>query len=314
MRMTLYPAIAAVILATSAHAAPSTGPTHGAVTVEGVRLHYVVQGEGDPVVLVAGWPESWRTWKRITPQLLAAHRRVYLLDPRGFGDSARPEHGYSPSVFARDLHGFIAALDLASNGHGVDVVGHDIGTWIAYFHAATYPQDVRRLVLTEATLPGVTPPPADIPSDMANTKTWQFSFNRLDTLPETLVQGHERAFITWLFEAKSMRPWTIDPATLDEYVADFERPGAARAGFAYYRETFSAAGLAEARAVATHRLAMPVLAIGGEGGVGDALLRTLQPRADNVSGQVLAGCGHFLPDECPAEFGAAITAFWSRTP
>jgi len=318
MRPALFPWL--VIAGLSPLAAPanaaSTAPVamHGAVTVEGVRLHYVVEGQGDPVILVSGWPESWRTWKAVVPDLLAAGRKVYLLDPRGFGDSARPEHGYGPAAQAKDLHGFITALGLTQGGRGVDIVGHDVGTWIAYFHAATYPQDVRRVVLTEATLPGITPPASDIPSDAANTKTWQFAFNRLDTLPETLVQGHERAFITWLFEAKSMRPWTIDPPTLDAYVADFERPGAARAGFAYYRETFSAGGLAEARAAGGHRLSMPILAVGGEGGVGEALQHTLEPRADKVSGQVLGGCGHFLPDECPRELSAAITAFWKANP
>jgi hypothetical protein len=79
---------------------------------------------------------------------------------------------------------------------------------------------------------------------MTNMKTWHFSFNRLDDLPEILVQGHERAYLSWLFANKSIPGWAIDAAALDEYVRVFSSPGAARAGFAYYRAFFDDARLA----------------------------------------------------------------------
>src|SRR5262249_4876897 len=89
---------------------------------------------------------------------------------------------------------------------GVDIVAHDIGTWIGLAHAAAYPGDVRRLVVTEANVPGVSPPtPAGVPSEAMNLKSWQFAFNRLDDLPEMLVQGHERAYLAWIFVTKSTR-------------------------------------------------------------------------------------------------------------
>lgn len=135
---------------------------HASVMANGVRLHYVVTGKGEPVVLVPGWPQSWYAWRLVMPELVRAGRRVYALDPRGFGDSDKPPTGYDPDTAAKDLHAFMEALGLSASG-GVDVVGHDVGTWIAYFHAATFPQDVRRLVLTEASIPGVSPPPSGIP-------------------------------------------------------------------------------------------------------------------------------------------------------
>jgi pimeloyl-ACP methyl ester carboxylesterase len=113
--------------------------------------------------------------------------------------------------------------------------------------------------------------------------------------------------VGWLYTNKAVRRWAIGPADLDEYVRVFASPGAARAGFAYYRAFFDDAGLAAARATSARRLPpMPVLALGAEGGVGGALLKTLQPLGDNVRGGVLADCGHFLPDECPGEFMRAI--------
>lgn len=198
-------------------------------------------GEGDPVILIPGWPQSWYAWRYVMKDLIASGRKVYALDPRGFGDSDKPKAGYDLKTASDDIHAFIKEAGLAQNG-GVDIVSHDVGTWIAYAHASTYPNDVRRLVLSEALISG-TPPAAMIPSDAQSVKLWHFGFNRLNDLPEILVEGHERAYLTWLFANKSIRSWTIDPAALDEYVKVFSAPGAARAGFEYYRQAFSDDGL-----------------------------------------------------------------------
>jgi len=282
---------------------------HETVVVNGVKLHYVVVGEGEPVVLVPGWPESWYAWRRVMPTLVRNGRRVFALDPRGFGDSEKPLAGHDPDTTAKDLHAFIEALDLAMGG-GVDIVGHDVGTWIAYNHATRFPHDVRRLVLTEAAIPGVSSLPGGIPDHAKNNKTWHFAFNRLDGLPEILVKGHEREFLNWFFNNKTLRKGTFDEAAIDEYVRVFSSPGAARAGFDYYRAAFDDVAIAQAKSEAPRRLTMPVLALGGEGGVSDALLRTVQALGDNVHGAVIAGCGHYLPEECPEELTRAILDFW----
>ena len=168
------------------------------------------------------------------------------------------------------------------------------------------------MVLTESNVPGITPPPpAGIPSEAVNLKSWQFAFNRLEDLPEVLVQGRERAYLTWLFATKTTRTYAIEPAALDEYVRVFSAPGTARAGFAWYRANFSPEGLAQAKVRAAKRLPMPVLALGASDGVGDALRATVATLGDHVKGGAIGqGCGHFLPSECPDELVAAILAFW----
>jgi pimeloyl-ACP methyl ester carboxylesterase len=309
--------LAGLCTSTPALAHPATAPfgdvAHHMVRVNGVRFHYVTAGSGEPVVLIPGWPESWIAWRKVIPKLVKAGREVYVLDPRGMGDSDKPDGGYDIATAADDLHGFLAATGLNRPG-GVDIVSHDVGTWIALAEAEAYPADVKRLVLTEAALPGITPPaPAGIPSEAANLKSWQFSFNRLDALPEILVQGHERAYLTWIFETKSSRSYAIEPAAIDEYVRVFSEPGAARASFEWYRAAFSTEGLSQAQARAAHRLPMPVLALGGKDGVGDALRSTIATLGDHVEGGAIGdGCGHFLPEECPDELTAAIIAFWSE--
>jgi len=282
---------------------------HGTASANGVRLHYVEGGAGPPILLISGWPESWYAWRRVMPALVAAGRHVVAVDPPGFGDSDHPSAGYDAKSVAADLHGLVAALGLARSGP-IDVVGHDVGTWIGYAYASDWPGDVRRLAIFEAALPGITPPPpAGIPSDTANVKTWHFAFNRLDDLPELLVQGHEREFLAWIFGNKAFKNWAIGPADLDEYVRVFRAPGAVRASFAYYRAAFAPDGLAQNQARAQRKLTLPVLAIGGEYGVGDGLVNTLRTIATTVRGGTFAGCGHFILEECPERVFHDLEAF-----
>ncbi|MGJ9418750.1 alpha/beta fold hydrolase [Massilia sp. CMS3.1] len=284
---------------------------HAAITLDGVKIHYVEGGQGAPVLLIPGWPESWYAWRMVMPALVASGHRVIAIDPRGMGDSSHPRSGYDTRTVAAEIHRFIAATGLARDAK-VDVVGHDVGAWIAYALAADWPGDVRRLTVMEAALPGITPPnPAGIPTDSANTHTWHFAFNRLDDLPEILVEGHERAYLNWIFQQKANRSWVFTPEVMDEYVRVYTLPGGTRAAFSYYREAFSNAGLKQNVERAQIKLAMPVLAIGGQFGVGDAMANTMKSIANDVSGKRLEGCGHFVLEECPEAVASALHPFLS---
>ncbi len=315
---------AATALATGALAQNVTSAVqieHHIAKIDGTRFHYVTAGSGDPVLLLPGWPESWIAWRKVLPLLVNAGRSVVVLDPRGFGESDKPAGGYDLDTAARDLHGFLAATNLATAG-GNDIIAHDEGTWIAHAHAVNYPADVKRLVLTESNIPGVTTfASSGIPSEAINLKSWQFAFNRLSDLPEILVQGRERAYLTWILATKTTRTYAIEPAALEEYTRQYSVPGALRAGFTWYRANFDAEGLAQAKARAAKRLTMPVLALGGSDGVGDALRSTVATIGDRVQGGAITakglpgdGCGHFLPEECPDELTEAVLKFWQSTP
>ena len=243
------------------------------------------------------------------PMLAAAGRRVIALDPRGTGDSDRPDSGYDMTTVAAEIHGLVDALRLRTDSK-LDVVGHDVGAWIAYAYAADWPNDVRRLAVFDSAIPGVTPPPPPgIPSAAANAKTWHFAFNRLDDLPEILIRGHEREFLMWLFRAKAVRPWMIAPIDLDEYVRVLASPGATRAAFAYYRAATSPEGIAQSLERAKRKLSLPVLAFGAETGVGDALFHTMSLVAGDVRGGIITDCGHYLPEECPNTVAREICHF-----
>jgi pimeloyl-ACP methyl ester carboxylesterase len=91
----------------------------------------------------------------------------------------------------------------------------------------------------------------------------------------------------------------------------FSAPGAARASFAWYRTAFRPEELARAKERAARRLEMPVLALGGSDGIGDALRATVAEHGGHVTGGAIGeGCGHFLPEECPGELAASIIDFW----
>jgi len=290
------------------------GLPHGLVPVaDGVRLHYVMAGEGEPVLLIPGWPQSWYAWRFMIPLLAAVGRRVYVVDPRGFGDSDKPDQGYDLGTAANDIHALIANLGL-SERRGVDIVSHDVGTWIAHAHAATYPGDVRRLVVSDATIPGVSsPPPAGYPDRLRNARSWHFGFNRIEGLPEALIHGREREFLQWFFGSfKCTRTWTIDADAFEEYLRVFSFPGAVRAGLNYYREVFSAQGMAASAERCKRTLDMPILCLGGADADGDGLLRTMRQFGADVSGTVYQGVGHHLPEECPEEMAHDILEFWGR--
>ncbi|RRZ91693.1 alpha/beta fold hydrolase [Erwinia sp. 198] len=283
---------------------------HEYVEVNGIRLHYVIGGSGDPVLLLPGWPQSWYAWRYVMPLLIAAGRRVIAVDPRGLGDSAHPADGYDMTTTANDIHQLIATLKLNESGP-IDVVCHDIGSWIGYALAADWPEDVKRLALFDAALPGISPPPpSGIPTDEANVKSWHFAFNRLNDLPEILFTGRERELISWLFAAKSLKSGSITPADLEEYVRVNQLPGALRSALSYYRTGFSPASLAAARQRAEKKLLMPVLAVGAEGSVGDTLLTTLQQLAVEVKGGAVAGVGHYIPEEAPATLAGLLADFF----
>lgn len=288
------------------------GIRHGLVPVDDdVRLHYVVAGQGDPVILLPGWPQSWYTWRFVMPQLIDAGRTVYALDPRGFGDSDIPPDGYDLETGARDLHRFLEQLALTDTG-GVDIVSHDIGSWIAHTHAVLYPNDVRRLVLSDAYIPGVSPPPpVGYPDAPLNARQWHFYFNRVEGLPEALIHGRERTFLSWFFgPQKLVRTWAIEPDAFDEYLRVFSRPGAVRAGLNYYREAFSMKGIERATLRTKNNLAMPVLTLGGEYADADNLYRTVRPHCLEVVNEVFEGVGHHITEECPDDVTQSILRFW----
>lgn len=281
---------------------------HGSACINNTNLHYVEGGEGTPILLIPGWPQSWYAWRYVMPQLLSAGYRVVAIDPRGMGESDAPVGGYDPGVVASEIHSLAGALGLLDYGK-IDVVGHDVGAWIAYALAADHGVDVRRLAVLDALVPGLSTPRTDLPPAEANLRSWHFAFNRLDELPELLISGRETEFLTWLFRAKSLQAWTITAEDIAVYARQLAAPGALRAASSYYQSAFSPEGIAANQQRARVPLPMPVLALGAERGVGDVIINAMQALATNVQGSVIEHAGHYLPEEAARRVARELIRF-----
>lgn len=278
---------------------------HRTLKVRDVELHYREGGSGAPVLLVPGWPQSWYAWRYVMPALAATHR-VIAIDPPGLGDSGRPA-AYDTAGIAAYVDTFLDALELEQ----VSYIGHDIGAWIGYAYAARYAHRVKRLALIDAAIPGIAPADTYALTPDRINKTWHFYFNALPELPEALIAGRERVFLSWLFRARSANNAAFDEAAIAEYTRIYSAPGAMRSGFEYYRAIFDS--IAQNRETAARPLSMPVLAIGGAMWLGPLMQQMVGPIAANLRTEIIPGSGHFVPEEAPAEVTRILQEFLSTT-
>ena len=265
-----------------------------------VQLHAVVGGEGPPLLLVHGWPETWYAWRKLMP-VLARDFEVVAVDQRGIGLSDKPEDGYDTGTLAADMVALMEGL-----GHRrFAVVGHDTGFAISYAIAADHPGRVDRLALAEIPgSPGTAPsPPVFVPSAI-NDRLWHLSFNRLRKINEQLVRGREDIFFRWEFDAAARK---LPDDVINYYVRILSDPDALRASFGWYRALD--ATIAQDQKRKTRKLTMPVLAIGGAASFGAHVADAVKLVADDVQGLVIPGVGHFVAEEAPDEMLAALKAF-----
>ena len=221
------------------------------IPVEGVTLHVRVGGKGPAVVLLHGFGDTGDMWAPLAADLAKDHT-VVVPDLRGMGLSSIPDSGYDKKTQAGDIRAVLAALGIE---HSV-VIGHDIGTMVAFAYASRYPQLTDRLVVMDAPVPGI-PPWNDI---VRSPMLWHFDFGGPDA--ERLVAGRERIYLDRFWNEFAGDPTKVDEATRQHYAKLYARPGAMRAAFAQFRSIRQDAVDNEA-SMAT-RLTMPVLAVGGE--------------------------------------------------
>src|SRR6188472_624977 len=127
--------------------------SHHMASVNGIQLHYVIGGHGNPVVLLHGWPETWYEWHKVMPAL-AKNYTVIVPDLRGLGDSSKPPTGYDGKTVAEDIHQLVGKLGFKT----IFLAGGDVGALMAYPYAAAHPTEVKKLAVWEAPIVGLTPP------------------------------------------------------------------------------------------------------------------------------------------------------------
>ena len=290
---------------TTSSAAPSAaqasrlpkGFTEQSANVNGVRINYKIGGRGPVVVLLHGYAQTSHMWRPLMP-LLATSHTVIAPDLRGIGSSERTRDGYDKKTMAKDVRELVRQL-----GHEqVKVVGHDIGLMVAYAYAAQYPDEVSKVVLMDAFLPGV----GNWQEVWLLRDLWHFHF--YGETPLALVKGRERTYFEHFWnDFAADKTKSVPEADRRVYAAAYARDGGMRAGFEVFRNFEQDAK--DFAAFSTTKLNMPVLVLTGEKASGTFLIEQAKLVATNVSGTVVKGSGHWLMEEATDQVIPAIVAF-----
>lgn len=278
------------------------GATSRYATVNGVQLHYVIAGSGDPVLLLHGWPETWYAWRKVIP-VLAARYTVIAPDMRGYGDSERPAGGYDKVTVATDLHELVRSLGFGR----IHLVAQDMGGPVGFAYAASFPADVRDFAFIESAVPGFG---LEASMDVAHGGSWHVGFNMAEGISEMLVAGRERAFLEYFYRRGTLHPDALTQADIDEYARSYEAGGLV-ASFKYYRTLFDDAK-ANREKLAVQALILPVLSLAAEKGFGDLSHASIAQVADQVERQTIAEAKHFLVQDQPQAATEAILSFLTR--
>jgi pimeloyl-ACP methyl ester carboxylesterase len=259
------------------------------VAVDGGTLSVTKGGDGPPLLLLHGYAETSLMWHSLA-KVLAPHFTVIAPDLPGIGDSSIPETGLDMKSSAERIRAAVRSLGYQS----VRVVGHDIGLMIAYAYAAMYRQEVEKLALMDAFLPGV----EGWEAVYNNPRIWHFRFH--GATPEALVKGRERLYFEHFwndFAADQTR--SIPEEQRVAYTQAYARPGRMAAGFAYFASFQKTA--ADFAQLSKTPLAIPVLSIGGAKANGPALGAQVKRVASNVKVIILENTGHWILEERPRQ-------------
>jgi pimeloyl-ACP methyl ester carboxylesterase len=279
-----------------------TDYTHNKTLVNGVLIHYVIGGKGDPIVLLHGWPETWYEWRNIIPELISNNYTAIAPDLRGLGDSEKPQTGYDTKTVAEDVYQLVKQLGF----NKIYIVAHDLGGPVAYSFAAAHPENVHKMIILDTLLPGFGLEEA---GNFSPNGLWHFSFHAVRDLPEKLIDGKEDVYLNWFYDYGSYNQSAITSEDREEYIKQYSKPGAMRAGFEYYRAIFEDAE--QNKEYGKEKLKIPILTIGGDEAIGNFTTSTFQKVANNVTGITLPNTGHFIPEERPNFLTKQILDFFN---
>ncbi|MEN8584729.1 alpha/beta hydrolase [Burkholderia sp. RS01] len=273
---------------------------HHYAQLSDLKMHYVTAGQGKPLVLLHGYPQSWYCWREVI-ELLKDDYYIIAPDLRGLGDSTRPWSGYDKKTIAADI------WELVTEHLGIErfaVAGHDWGGTVAFALAADHQDAVTHLAVVDVAIPG------DGQANIGQAgRRWHHTFLQTPDLPEALIEGREHHYFGWFFTNYGYRPDCIAPDAVTEYLRTNTTPGALRAGFAYYRMVGQDVKDNEARGA---KITVPSLAVGGANGWGRGpeVGKSLRMMAETVDELIIDECGHWVPEEQPETLAKAFKDFF----
>ena len=297
-----FAATAVFITPASARIEAFPGTFHSQmVQTNGTSLYVRVGGQGPAVVLLHGFGDTGDMWAPLAAVLVQDHT-VIVPDLRGMGLSAHPDGGYTKKNQAADIAGVMDELKVQS----ADLVTHDIGNMVGYALAAQFPQRITRWAAIDAPLPGI----GNWDSILRSPLLWHFNFRGPDE--ERLVRGRERIYLDRFYNELSADPKTIDTETRNHYAALYAKPHAMHDAFEQFGAFFQDAIDNKALLAQAGKLAMPVLAVGGEKSFGTGMADELRFVASNVSSGIVPHSGHWIMEENPQATVKIVTEFLEK--
>jgi pimeloyl-ACP methyl ester carboxylesterase len=287
--------------------APIDGFTSDTASLGGVRLHYLLGGNpsGPPVLLWHGFLSTSQEWRKVMPALAEAGYAVLVPDMRGYGDSDKPEGttGYDARALAEEFRTLVHKLGFGG-GKPIILAAHDMGAPPALLWAADHPEEIAGLLYIEAPvmLSGVLSKIiAYTPEAMKEGSMWWWILPLAPEVPERLLVGKEREFLTWFYDLHMAKREAITEEDLNETLRTFSGREGVLGSMGVYRAAFTSIEQTEplARLLVGHKVAVPVVALGGDKSLGANVEKMLKLVAKNVEGEVVSNCGHFLPEEFP---------------
>ena len=298
---------------------PIPGFRSETVAVDGVRLHYWLGGDpdGQPVLLWHGFLSTGYAWHKVAPALAAAGLAVLIPDMRGFGDSDKPagDVGYDNRALVEEARALVKQIGFGG-GRPLILAAHDMGAPPALIWAADYPAEIAGLLYIEGpvmlsdVLQQII---AYTPQAMAKGSMWWWILPLAPGVPERLIVGNERAFLTWFYEGATADPASIAPATVDEYLRTFAGREGVLGAMGVYRAAFTS--IAQTEKLTQAKVRVPVVALGGSrNGLGAKVGEMVRLVAEQVEAHTLPDSGHFTPEEQPDAVVKHILSMAAKLP
>jgi pimeloyl-ACP methyl ester carboxylesterase len=268
------------------------------IFIQNKKIAYYATGdrENEAIILLHGWPETSKTWKSVIP-VLATDYYVTAIDLPGLGESDSVEQ-YDTSSIAVWIDKAREALHI----NKFHLISHDIGSWIASTYALLYENTLNSLTLIDAGIPGIIP---EAYFSLPNyVKAWHFYFHAIDLLPEFLIKGKELEYFSWFFENKAFVKSAISKEDIEYYTNIYKEK--MTNGFNYYRSYQKSSTINKNL---LHKLRIPVLVIGGANAAGNIMKDVARVLSDNGLFEVIAECGHYVPEEQPKKLLSILNEF-----
>lgn len=283
---------------------------HHFIQTNDIRLHCVIQGEGDLVILLHGFPEFWYSWRHQIP-VLAKHFKVVVPDLRGYNDSDKPASGYDLDTLTTDICGLIENLGYVK----AHIVGHDWGGAIAWNLAQRFPHLLDRLAVLNA------PHPQRFLQELVSNldqlrRSWYLLAFQIPALPEWLIQQNLSSIIRNLFQEQAIRKGAFTAEDTQIYQAALEKPGVLAAVLSHYRQFLSPQTWISHWGRSPTPITIPTLVLWGEEDCffSQNLVKGMENLvAAPLQLKLLQHCGHWVQQEVPQTVNRELLEFLRGT-